>query len=57
MQYGVKFNKFSALLVAFEDSNIEINQLATNDFNTKKYNNFFQAPSSLTKYQIRVVHL
>jgi hypothetical protein len=56
MQYGVKFNKFSVFWLV-EDSNIEINQLATNDFNTKKYNNFFQAPSSLTKYQIRVVHL
>ena len=34
----------------FEDSNIEINQLATNDFNTKKYNNFF--PSAFLTYEI-----
>ena len=50
-QYGVKFNKFSALFgLRFEDSNIEINQLATNDFNTKKYNNFF--PSAFLTYEI-----
>ncbi|MFV8352632.1 TonB-dependent receptor domain-containing protein [Flavobacterium sp. XS2P14] len=50
-QYGVKFNKFSALFgLRFEDSNIEINQLATNDFNTKKYNNFF--PSAFFTYEI-----
>ncbi len=50
-QYGVKFNKFSALFgLRFEDSNIEINQLATNDFNTKKYNNFF--PSAFLTYAI-----
>nr|WP_314897977.1 TonB-dependent receptor [uncultured Flavobacterium sp.] len=50
-QYGVKVNKFSALFgLRFEDSNIEINQLATNDFNTKKYNNFF--PSAFFTYEI-----
>ncbi|SHM13968.1 Outer membrane receptor for ferrienterochelin and colicins [Flavobacterium xanthum] len=50
-QYGVKINKFSALFgLRFEDSNIEINQLATNDFNTKKYNNFF--PSAFFTYEI-----
>lgn len=50
-QYGIKFNKFSALFgLRFEDSNIEINQLATNDFNTKKYNNFF--PSAFLTYEI-----
>ncbi|SHN68226.1 Outer membrane receptor for ferrienterochelin and colicins [Flavobacterium fryxellicola] len=50
-QYGVKIKKFSALFgLRFEDSNIEINQLATNDFNTKKYNNFF--PSAFFTYEI-----
>ena len=50
-QYGTKFNKFSALFgLRFEDSNININQLATNDFNTKKYNNFF--PSAFFTYEI-----
>ncbi|MFV8442166.1 TonB-dependent receptor domain-containing protein [Flavobacterium sp. LB2P44] len=50
-QYGMKINKFSALFgLRFEDSNIDINQLATNDFNTKKYNNFF--PSAFFTYEI-----
>jgi outer membrane receptor protein involved in Fe transport len=50
-QYGLKIKKFSALFgLRFEDSNIEINQLATNDFNTKKYNNFF--PSAFFTYEI-----
>ena len=50
-QYGLKINKFSALFgLRFEDSNIDINQLATNDFNTKKYNNFF--PSAFFTYEI-----
>lgn len=50
-QYGTKFNKFSVLLgLRFEDSNININQLATDDFNTKKYNNFF--PSAFFTYEI-----
>ena len=50
-QYGLKINKFSALFgLRFEDSNININQLATNDFNTKKYNNFF--PSAFLTYEL-----
>ncbi|SHF72032.1 Outer membrane receptor for ferrienterochelin and colicins [Flavobacterium segetis] len=50
-QYGQKINKFSVLFgLRFEDSNIEINQLATNDFNNKKYNNFF--PSAFFTYEI-----
>lgn len=50
-QYGLKINKFSALFgLRFEDSNIEINQLATSDYNTKKYNNFF--PSAFFTYEI-----
>ena len=50
-QYGLKIDKFSALFgLRFEDSNIEINQLATNDYNTKKYSNFF--PSAFFTYEI-----
>ena len=50
-QYGLKIKKFSLLFgLRFEDSNIQINQLATNDFNTKKYNNFF--PSAFFTYEI-----
>jgi outer membrane receptor protein involved in Fe transport len=50
-QYGYKQNKISVLLgMRFEDSNIEINQLATNNFNTKKYGNFF--PSAFFTYEI-----
>ncbi|WP_310381424.1 TonB-dependent receptor domain-containing protein [Flavobacterium sp.] len=48
--YGFKLKKYSFLFGArFEDSNIEINQLATNDFNAKKYNNFF--PSAFFTYE------
>jgi outer membrane receptor protein involved in Fe transport len=50
-QYGLKIKKISVLFgLRFEDSNIQINQLATNDFNTKKYNNFF--PSAFFTYEI-----
>lgn len=50
-QYGTKVNKLSMLFgLRFEDSNIEINQLATNDYNTKKYSNFF--PSAFFTYQL-----
>lgn len=50
-QLGTKINKFSFLFgLRWEDSNIEINQLVTNDFNTKKYNNFF--PSAFFTYEI-----
>jgi outer membrane receptor for ferrienterochelin and colicins len=50
-QYGFKQNKISVLLgMRFEDSNIEINKLATNNFNTKKYSNFF--PSAFFTYEI-----
>ena len=34
----------------YEDSNIEINQLATSDFNTKKYGNLF--PSAFFTYEL-----
>jgi outer membrane receptor for ferrienterochelin and colicins len=50
-QYGFKVKKFSALFgMRWEDSNIEINQLVTSDFNTKKYNNFF--PSAFFTYEL-----
>lgn len=50
-QYGFKINKFSTLLgLRWEDSNIDVNQLATNDFTNKKYNNFF--PSAFFTYEI-----
>ena len=50
-QYGFKIKKFSTLLgLRWEDSDIDINQLATNDFNNKKYNNFF--PSAFFTYEI-----
>jgi outer membrane receptor protein involved in Fe transport len=54
-QYGTKINKFSALLgLRWEDSNIDINQFTTNDFNKKKYNNFF--PSAFLTYEIADQH-
>lgn len=50
-QYGTKISKLSMLFgLRFEDSNIHINQLATNDYNTRKYNNFF--PSAFFTYQL-----
>ncbi|TDP57944.1 outer membrane beta-barrel family protein [Flavobacterium dankookense] len=50
-QFGTKFNKLSMLYgLRWEDSNIDVNQLATNDFNNKKYNNFF--PSAFFTYEI-----
>lgn len=50
-QYGFKVKKFSTLLgLRWEDSDIDVNQLATSDFNNKKYNNFF--PSAFLTYEI-----
>ena len=49
--YGFKVNKFSYLFgLRWEDTNIEVNLLNTNDFNTKKYNNLF--PSAFISYEI-----
>ncbi|MGK4566615.1 outer membrane beta-barrel family protein [Flavobacterium sp. 3HN19-14] len=49
--YGTKLNRFSILAsLRWEDSNIDINQLTTNDFNNKHYNNFF--PSAFVTYEI-----
>jgi outer membrane receptor for ferrienterochelin and colicins len=50
-QYGFKIKKFSTLLgLRWEDSNIDVNQLATSDFTNKRYNNFF--PSAFFTYEI-----
>ena len=50
-QYGTKFSKFSILLgLRYENSNIDINQFATNDFNNRKYGNFF--PSAFLTYEL-----
>jgi outer membrane receptor protein involved in Fe transport len=50
-QYGFKVNKISYLFgLRWEDTNIDINLLKTNDFNNKKYNNFF--PSAFFNYEI-----
>ncbi|MCL9770322.1 TonB-dependent receptor family protein [Flavobacterium sp. HXWNR69] len=49
-QYGSKINKFSYFFgLRFEDSNIEVNSLSANNFNTKKYNNLF--PSATFNYE------
>ncbi len=49
--YGFKVKKFSFLFgLRWEDSDIEVNQLATSNFNNKKYNNFF--PSAFFTYEI-----
>ena len=50
-QYGFKIKKFSTLLgLRWEDSDIDVNQLGTNNFTNKKYNNFF--PSAFFTYEI-----
>jgi len=50
-QFGTKFDKLSVLLgMRWEDSKINIDQLTSADFNTKKYNNFF--PSAFLTYEI-----
>ena len=50
-QYGFKKNKISYLFgLRWEDTNVEVNLLDTNEFNTKKYNNFF--PSAFVSYEI-----
>jgi len=50
-QFGSKISKFSYLLgLRWEDSKINVNQLSTDDYNTKKYNNFF--PSAFLTYEL-----
>lgn len=51
-QYGSKIKKFSYLFgVRWEGSDININQLATGDFNNKRYGNFF--PSAFFTYELK----
>lgn len=50
-QFGSKISKFSYLMgLRYEDSHIEINQLTSNIFKTKNYNNFF--PSVFLTYDL-----
>jgi outer membrane receptor for ferrienterochelin and colicins len=50
-QFGTKINKFSMLYgMRFEDSNIDINQLTSEIYKNKKYNNFF--PSAFLTYEL-----
>ncbi len=50
-QYGLKVNKFSYLFgLRWEDTNVDVNLYTTNDFNKKRYNNFF--PSAFVTYEI-----
>ncbi|MDI9310160.1 MAG: outer membrane beta-barrel family protein [Limnohabitans sp.] len=50
-QFGTKLNKFSFLFgVRYENSHIEVNQLTSSIFVTKKYENFF--PSAFLTYQL-----
>lgn len=49
-QFGSKIGKFSYLLgLRWEDSNIDVNVITTNDYNNKRYNNFF--PSAFLTYE------
>ena len=51
MQYGNKINKFSYFLgLRYEDSNIDVNSITSNNYNNKKYNNFF--PTATFNYDI-----
>ena len=50
-QFGTKINKLSMLYgMRFEDSNIDINQLTSEIYKNKKYNNFF--PSAFFTYEL-----
>lgn len=49
-QYGNKYNKFNYMVgFRWEATEIDVNQLTTNNFNNKKYNNFF--PSAFLNYE------
>lgn len=49
-QFGSKINKFSYFFgLRFEDNNIDVNSITTNNFNNKKYNNLF--PSATLNYE------
>ena len=50
LQYGNKINKFSYFLgLRFEDNDIDVNSLSAQNYNTKKYNNFF--PTATFNYE------
>ena len=50
VQYGSKINKFSYMLgLRFEDTTIDVNELTTQDFNNKAYNDFY--PSVFLNYE------
>lgn len=51
VQYGNKITEKLSYLAGlrWEDSKIEVNQLTTNDYNTKRYNDFF--PSAFLNYE------
>ncbi len=50
-QFGSKYKKLSYQLgLRYEDTNIDINLLTTQDFRNKKYHNFF--PSSFLTYEV-----
>lgn len=50
-QYGSKINKFSYFVgMRFEDTNIDVNSITSNNYNNKKYNNLF--PSATLNYEI-----
>lgn len=50
-QFGSKINKFSYLFgLRWEDSNIGVNLISGDDYNNKRYNNFF--PSAFFAYEI-----
>ncbi len=50
-QLGLNFGKFNFLGgIRYEDSNIDINLLSTNDYKNKKYHNFF--PSAFLNYAL-----
>ena len=50
-QFGTKFNKLSVLLgLRYEDTKVNINQITTSDFNTKRYKDFF--PSAFLTYEL-----
>ncbi|WP_338410620.1 TonB-dependent receptor [uncultured Flavobacterium sp.] len=51
IQYGNKIKNFSYFFgLRYEDSNIDVNSITSNDYNTKKYNNFF--PTATLNYDI-----
>src|SRR5690606_28737531 len=49
-QYGNKMDRFSYMLgLRWESTEVDVNQLVTNDFNNKKYSDFF--PSAFFNYE------